>query len=577
MRIGKKLLGVLTCTLLASCGQSGGPSGDGASPDSIIGTAAIGAPLANARVTVKGRANDQACERVTQADANGVYSVGLAGCDGPYLIRAETTTATVHSVAQAEDRGGRVNVTPLSEAVAIRSLGNSDLSNLSEIEVAHSNSIADNINTAADDVKGLVEPILERMNVAGADILRTAFNANGQGFDRALDAIDVRPSGSGASIRVKGTGTSLEVPSDISSPASGIVSSADLDTADTVTSNFDQFRTILNNLNSCLSNGNKTCFENYVHSSFMDEGYAFDDWWDDWWEFSSTEYIQYGLPVLIDIDGSTADLMVMTTYFSDGEEEDSWNAHVQMKLESGDWKFAGSGMLEPLFIEPVLVVDGDGRVFRGYSIEHEEIFDNYGSVPNFTITFDDLGISSSINKNEIDGYNHLNVQNTSLRPECYNDSVYCRSFIDLTDVRIPNFTKVIIDIDGGGVFTTYVAAPKAIPNNLNDFPSFTNIRDGGMCGTGFSSYQSGLSFSIPQGHFVSGTDAGPINSNTAGDDPLIDFSETDGNWWDSTRSSMVIPFDNYADTPLDVLSFNAKVTTTDEFGFSYHRIYGCVN
>ena len=89
---------------------------------SIEGTAATGAPLANAKVSILCNSGDLGKD--TQADANGKYSTTVAStCAAPYMIKvtgvdtSTTPTSTITLYAFA-DKAGNINITPLTDIAA---------------------------------------------------------------------------------------------------------------------------------------------------------------------------------------------------------------------------------------------------------------------------------------------------------------------------------------------------------------------------------------------------------------------------------------------------------------------------
>ena len=140
----------ITCTIvflaasLAGCGGgSGGGSGGGGgiAAVSLSGTAATGAPTANAKVYVVDSAgktptgqDESTGTALVTTDANGQYtqtSTMLSGLTGPFMVRVvgqmltesgDMGPAVFHAVTQGSG-ASTVNVTPLTEAHAALALG----------------------------------------------------------------------------------------------------------------------------------------------------------------------------------------------------------------------------------------------------------------------------------------------------------------------------------------------------------------------------------------------------------------------------------------------------------------------
>ncbi|MBA3479854.1 MAG: hypothetical protein H0T52_15865 [Lautropia sp.] len=109
------------CLLMVSCGGGGG-GGGGAAITSVSGTAAQGAPLANAGVEVKCRAGSGS----GTTDAAGKFSVNLAGAQGPCLLKAKGQGLELVSLLPGNS--GIANVTPLTHLLAARLLGSAPAS-----------------------------------------------------------------------------------------------------------------------------------------------------------------------------------------------------------------------------------------------------------------------------------------------------------------------------------------------------------------------------------------------------------------------------------------------------------------
>ncbi|NPT40360.1 carboxypeptidase regulatory-like domain-containing protein [Paraburkholderia sp. 1N] len=96
---------VLATSALVACG---GGSSSGSSPGATVsGTAAVGAALANASITLTCKNGSGSAT----ANSNGAYSATFA-FDGPCTITATGGSTTIHSLAAG---AGTYNVTPLTE------------------------------------------------------------------------------------------------------------------------------------------------------------------------------------------------------------------------------------------------------------------------------------------------------------------------------------------------------------------------------------------------------------------------------------------------------------------------------
>lgn len=558
--------------ILTGCGGSGGggSSSSGGAIDGLSGTVAVGAPLSNAKVYIIG----QSCNKTGSTNSNGYYSLSLAGCEGPYLVRAVSTIATIHSVATEDDIGKNVNISPLTELIAAKALGDSDLRNAVAVNPV---SVANNLAAAKTQVKQIIQPLLDEMGVSDIDIINTAFSANGLGLDKVLDVIDVQPSGVDMALSIKGNAPKV-FPSDVeASTLPAAVTNLELDSANAMAGVLAEIKALMSSANTCFKNANKTCFVNLSSSDFIEDGYehttdyAGNDWWTDNMEIESSYYVKLSNPILFEIDDETtptvAHAMIKVTEVEDGQEEGSEYVHVKIKKEAGSWKIAGNGMSENLDLESGVVMHG-GDKYRVIQFAHDDINENYAGLPaSYSVNFHGvagLGSLTFTKTQDVSGYQYYAAPGAN-QPACAAESLYCASFVDVTNKTLPNFIKLTV----GGV-VIYRSTPIALPED-SSFPSFTNVNSA-LCGTGLdtSTYQTSLNFTIPSGQSLDGYNIGPIYSTIG-----FDFSGYD---WSGIEASKSFSLDHWMSSgAMDVSSFNASVTSIDARGFYYMSIYGCEN
>lgn len=126
--------------VLVACGGGGGP---GSVATSITGTAATGAPMANAPVFIKDARgqepagqNEASGVAVVTTDANGDFSITpsvLTGLTAPFIVRTtgkvvldsgDDAVVTLHSLIGSTSTS-KVNITPLTEAATLLATGQS--------------------------------------------------------------------------------------------------------------------------------------------------------------------------------------------------------------------------------------------------------------------------------------------------------------------------------------------------------------------------------------------------------------------------------------------------------------------
>lgn len=582
--------------LLASCGDSS--SGGAGSGSTISGVAAIGAPLAGGEVSVASKSNSS-CSATATTGSDGSFTLNVASCslNGPILIRVKSPLAIVHSVAQESDVGGRVNVTPLTEIVAARSIGTNDLKSIASLSDSQANAIGDNLEQAKDDVRAAIEPLLESEGLsADFDLLTGSFSANGGGFDKVLDAIQVTPSGNDIALSLKGTsgaGSSITFPTNINTSAPSPLDSTKVNEAKQATDELASIRTLLTNISNCMKNNNKSCFTgSYAHSSFLHDGRdtstSNSDWWVDGLEIDSSYAVVMSNPVLMEMNGSRDEAHLIVKYqdYEDGaideESVPSYVHHIVAK-EGGSWKLKGNQLPFELNTEPTLIADNSGTVTRAISTAGPSSNDTAAAAKANSASTTGSGITISIPALSVTdkalawttttGYTHFNVGDNTLKPSCYTSSLYCNSYIKIADsANLPQFMKGTVKVNGTS-YTVYMISPTSKPSSTSVFPNFPNA-SASLCGTGLdtSSYPSTLGFTIPANHSVEGINLGPISLANAAFN--FDFSSFN---YSQTVSNKRLELTFTGTGSMDITYFNASVTSREASGISYTRIFGCQN
>lgn len=100
---------------LAGCGGSDGTPADTSAPMiAVSGTAATGAPMAGAAISLLCNAGGRAI--TATAGADGKYTMSLPpDCAAPYMLKAELGGTTLHAFS---DAAGNINITPLTDIAA---------------------------------------------------------------------------------------------------------------------------------------------------------------------------------------------------------------------------------------------------------------------------------------------------------------------------------------------------------------------------------------------------------------------------------------------------------------------------
>lgn len=235
---GYLLIAAFVSALLSGCGGGGGGGAASAIDLALSGTAASGAPMASATITVTPASG--AAKTVT-AGADGSYSVVITGMMPPLVITAVGTVGDAEvrlfSVHPATETA-TVNITPVTNAIAatIASTGN-PLDLLTAGEKINITKLR--IDASEAGFRAALGDVLTAVGATGS-LINTAFRADGSSaLDKLLDnvKIEVLPNGSIQLSSVKGatggtltddTGTNPVTPADSKAAliAKGVLPSA---------------------------------------------------------------------------------------------------------------------------------------------------------------------------------------------------------------------------------------------------------------------------------------------------------------------------------------------------------------
>jgi len=178
----------LTSAVLISCG--GGGSSSSAGTSSVSGTAATGAPIINAAVTVFDTNGNSVC--TTTTDSSGWYScagINSATNFAPYIVKVVggvgDSVDTLYAVAPS---AGTANVSHISNAIAA-AVAKGDPSTLE----AGTKATATDVNNADNAHQAALSNLYAAFNYAGS-VVTGAFNST---LDGLLDNTHARVLGDG--------------------------------------------------------------------------------------------------------------------------------------------------------------------------------------------------------------------------------------------------------------------------------------------------------------------------------------------------------------------------------------------
>ena len=270
-------LAILAAAALVACG-GGGSSGTDSTPAPtspspntappvatstfLDGTAAYGAPLAQAKITI----SDANGKTVTvNAGDNGSYKADVTGLKAPLLVTATAAsgdTVRVYHALVGSDLAagstGHANVTPLTDAIV--SLASSDGSTPAEFGSTDKLKALDptRLQKAQDLVKTIVKDVATAVGAAGYDPVTTTFTADGTSSpDKVLDMVKLTIDQRGVTLRVVGVPTATSGDGAASSTVvtvkdAGATAPATLP-APTVTDGITAFDPWVASVNKCLA------------------------------------------------------------------------------------------------------------------------------------------------------------------------------------------------------------------------------------------------------------------------------------------------------------------------------------
>lgn len=199
-------LAVATLTLVACGGGSSTPGGDVAKSLMVTGVAATGAPMANATLQIYGKDGLAILATPVTIASDGTYSATIpATATGPFVFEVDNGNEKIYSVLP-DKTSSVVNVTPLSHLIAARLSATGNPSTLvSELAASTATISAAATTAASSTIMTALQPLISALGLESAiNPLSTTFTADGTGFDRMLDSLDVKiePKGSTSQIEI---------------------------------------------------------------------------------------------------------------------------------------------------------------------------------------------------------------------------------------------------------------------------------------------------------------------------------------------------------------------------------------
>lgn len=478
---------LLSSLLLAACSGNNGSSKGGANSaelptaveGALSGTAAIGAPLSKAQVTVYGNG----CSKENTTNINGVFTVNMGTCEGPYLVKVEGSLGTVYSLATNEDVGTLVNASPLTSLVTSLVLGSSDLSSANGTSVSSVTSSV--ISDKANIVKVIMEPLLTEFKVGSDDIMKGSFKANGQGLDRVLDAISIAPAGGNVQLNLKG-GTPIAIPTNIDETAAATAASNVSSVVTAISSTMNDLDALQTDITAAVTSIIKRSsnISEYCHSSYLESGYreCF-DYYD-----SSSGSVRVSRPIILEkLDEKTYwvafDLFLKEAGDADFQLEFAGNI-IQMKKNetSGKWQFYGNQLEYDTEFTPAVMAIQAGSSNMGYYFQMHEAVGGQSVAyagKNVSITFQAESMANGTSLTISGTLDEFGQLNSPSNPSClgYNPDFSWHCLKGFTVPGNPfkgQFAKIVAsypnpeDVNSSLTKTFYVQTPKGMSAEVPD-------------------------------------------------------------------------------------------------------------
>ncbi|MFV1984851.1 MAG: fibronectin type III domain-containing protein [Thiohalomonadales bacterium] len=179
--------------LMTAC--SDGIDGTGAAPASpaimLSGIAAVGAPIANANITVKGKTGKKTTGKTA---LDGSFQINVSGLVAPYLLKLQRDSAAdLYSIAVTP---GKVNIHPFTNLIVRNWFQVRGYLIETEFQGSQAASITPSkieINTIEKTIKKTIRLVLLEFNLSQSfSLMSEFFQANSQGFDALLDRITIQ-------------------------------------------------------------------------------------------------------------------------------------------------------------------------------------------------------------------------------------------------------------------------------------------------------------------------------------------------------------------------------------------------
>ncbi|WP_090138441.1 hypothetical protein [Limnohabitans sp. DM1] len=209
----KKITSTATLALLSlgmlgiqGCGGGGGNTASTSGNNiALSGIAATGAPLASATVQIYGADGVALLATPATVATDGRYSASISPtAKFPLIIIADDGSTKLLSVLAEAGETATANINQLTNLIAARLSPTGDPASLiSEIVAKLATINTSTLSSKNQEMQAAIKPLLDALNLSSSTNPQTvSFAANGTGFDKLLDSLDVKiePKGSSSII-----------------------------------------------------------------------------------------------------------------------------------------------------------------------------------------------------------------------------------------------------------------------------------------------------------------------------------------------------------------------------------------
>jgi hypothetical protein len=192
---------------IQGCGGGGGNTTNisGSNTIALSGIAATGAPMAAATVQIYGADGVALLQSPAIVAADGRYSASIPStAKFPLIIISDDGSTKLLSVVAEAGATATANVNQLTHLIAARLSPTGDPASLiSEIAAKLATISSSTLASKNQEMLAAIKPLLDALNLSTSTNPQTvSFAANGTGFDKLLDSLDVKiePKGSSSTI-----------------------------------------------------------------------------------------------------------------------------------------------------------------------------------------------------------------------------------------------------------------------------------------------------------------------------------------------------------------------------------------